>query len=75
MKSCATIVTEANEFVRSIHDRMPAILERGDFHAWLTGGAGSIRIVETRSERPSAKVAGIEASEQQLHERRGCDVD
>jgi putative SOS response-associated peptidase YedK len=40
VKSCTMIITAANDFVRSIHDRMPVILERGDFDAWLTGGAG-----------------------------------
>jgi putative SOS response-associated peptidase YedK len=35
------IITEANDFVGEVHDRMPVILEIGDFDAWLTGGAGS----------------------------------
>jgi putative SOS response-associated peptidase YedK len=33
--SCAIITTEANELMRGIHDRMPVILEPGDFDAWL----------------------------------------
>lgn len=32
----ATIITtDANEFMRGVHDRMPMILERGDWEAWL----------------------------------------
>jgi putative SOS response-associated peptidase YedK len=34
------IVTAANEFARRIHDRMPVLLGRDDFDAWLTGKAG-----------------------------------
>jgi putative SOS response-associated peptidase YedK len=34
------IVTAANDFTRSIHDRMPVFLGRHDLDAWLTGKAG-----------------------------------
>jgi putative SOS response-associated peptidase YedK len=34
------IITEANEFVGELHDRMPVILEPEQFEAWLTGAAG-----------------------------------
>jgi putative SOS response-associated peptidase YedK len=33
--SCTIIVTGANAFTRSIHDRMPVLLEPADFAAWL----------------------------------------
>lgn len=33
--SCTIIVTEANEAVRSIHERMPVILDPADYEAWL----------------------------------------
>jgi putative SOS response-associated peptidase YedK len=35
IESCTIIVTEANEPVRAIHDRMPVVLERKDYAAWL----------------------------------------
>lgn len=35
IESCAVITTEANEFVREIHDRMPVILEEEKVSAWL----------------------------------------
>ena len=34
------IITDANEFVGELHDRMPVILEPKQFQASLTGGAG-----------------------------------
>ncbi len=36
--SCTIIVTDANELMRPIHDRMPVILEPGDFGRWLDPG-------------------------------------
>ena len=34
------IVTEANQFVAKLHDRMPVIFEPEQFEPWLTGAAG-----------------------------------
>ena len=38
LESCAVLTTGANEVVAPIHDRMPAILDRADFEAWLDPG-------------------------------------
>jgi putative SOS response-associated peptidase YedK len=35
LESCSIIVTEANELMRPIHDRMPVILAPGNWDAWL----------------------------------------
>jgi len=35
IESCTIIVTDANELVQEIHDRMPVILGREDHAAWL----------------------------------------
>ncbi|MBL1264026.1 SOS response-associated peptidase [Methylomicrobium sp. RS1] len=35
IESCTIIVTEANDLMRPIHDRMPVILPSGDWSAWL----------------------------------------
>jgi len=35
IESCAIITTAPNELCAQIHDRMPAILDRGDYRAWL----------------------------------------
>jgi putative SOS response-associated peptidase YedK len=37
MRSCAMVVTDANEFVAGIQDRMPVILEPKDFEQWERG--------------------------------------
>ncbi|HEV8066882.1 MAG TPA: SOS response-associated peptidase [Planctomycetaceae bacterium] len=35
IESCSIIVTEANELVRPIHDRMPVIMAHEDYARWL----------------------------------------
>jgi putative SOS response-associated peptidase YedK len=35
IESCSIIVTEANELIRPIHDRMPVILADADYTTWL----------------------------------------
>ena len=39
--SCTIIATDANELTRPIHDRMPVILDKADFAAWLSGTGGT----------------------------------
>jgi putative SOS response-associated peptidase YedK len=34
------IITEPNNFVAGVHDRMPVILEKDQWDAWLSGDAG-----------------------------------
>jgi putative SOS response-associated peptidase YedK len=42
LKSCTIIVTEPNKIAAQIHDRMPVILERDDFDAWLHDGGTAL---------------------------------
>jgi putative SOS response-associated peptidase YedK len=35
IESCAILTTEANAFVRPIHNRMPVIVEPGNYDLWL----------------------------------------
>jgi putative SOS response-associated peptidase YedK len=35
IESCAIIVTEANDLMKAIHDRMPVILSSGDYETWM----------------------------------------
>lgn len=35
IESCTILTTEANTFVRPIHNRMPVIVEPGDYNLWL----------------------------------------
>jgi putative SOS response-associated peptidase YedK len=39
--SCTIIVTDANVFTRTIHDRMPVILDPENIGPWLKGDAGT----------------------------------
>ena len=36
-RSCTMIITEANDFVGEVHDRMPALLNPEQFDDWLSG--------------------------------------
>lgn len=35
VESCSIIVTESNDLIRPIHDRMPVILHPSDYDTWL----------------------------------------
>ena len=38
LRTCTLITTEANELMAPIHDRMPVVLRRQDYEAWLSPG-------------------------------------
>jgi putative SOS response-associated peptidase YedK len=40
LKSCTMIITEPNDFVAEVHDRMPVLLAEKDFESWLSGSGG-----------------------------------
>jgi putative SOS response-associated peptidase YedK len=40
LKSCTMIITEPNEFVAEVHDRMPVLLTEQEFEPWLGGTTG-----------------------------------
>src|ERR1700689_5066275 len=40
LKSCTMIITEPNEFVAEVHDRMPVLLTEDQFDPWLRAEAG-----------------------------------
>ncbi len=44
--SCAIIVTQANELIGAIHDRMPVILDPADYELWLDPDAKEPHLVE-----------------------------
>jgi putative SOS response-associated peptidase YedK len=35
------LIAAANDFVGTVHDRMPVLLQSKDFDRWLTGNAGT----------------------------------
>ncbi len=50
LKSCAMIITSANDFVGQVHDRMPALLKPFQFDAWLTARVGLEALKPVASE-------------------------
>ena len=48
LKSCSMLITEPNDFVAEVHDRMPVVLESKDFASWLNEAGPALR-------RPAAK--------------------
>jgi len=40
VRSCTMIITEPNDFVAQVHDRMPVLLTERQFDPWLSGEAG-----------------------------------
>lgn len=45
IKSCAIITTNANEFLKDVHDRMPVILPREKENVWLDPDAEITRLL------------------------------
>ena len=42
LKSCTMIITEPNQFVAEVHDRMPALLAEKDYEPWLREGGKAL---------------------------------
>jgi putative SOS response-associated peptidase YedK len=40
IKSCTMIISEPNDFVAEVHDRMPVLLAPEQFEHWLSGNMG-----------------------------------
>jgi putative SOS response-associated peptidase YedK len=49
--STTMIITDANDFVSPIHDRMPVLLEPDQFAQWLAGEAGTEILVPAATDR------------------------
>jgi putative SOS response-associated peptidase YedK len=45
-KSCTMVITEPNKFAAEVHDRMPAILEKDQFDAWLDQDAVPVALLK-----------------------------
>ena len=54
VESFTIIVTEANELIRVIHDRMPVILDAADYDEWLQGSDGEHLLKPFSSDRMAA---------------------
>jgi putative SOS response-associated peptidase YedK len=47
VETCSLITTEANELCAEVHDRMPVILDPGNYDAWLDFGNGDTASLQT----------------------------
>ena len=45
IKSCSILTTTPNAVTSSVHDRMPVILDRGDYDLWLDPGMTNVEAV------------------------------
>jgi putative SOS response-associated peptidase YedK len=50
IKSCAMIITEPNEFVAEVHDRMPVLLKPEQFDYWLRGNMGVEELIPASND-------------------------
>ncbi len=63
IESCTIIVTEPNELVRPIHDRMPVILSPQDFDLWLDPAVDDVgRLEALLRPAPAADLEAIAVS-------------
>jgi putative SOS response-associated peptidase YedK len=58
LKSCTMLITEPNNFVAEVHDRMPVVLESKDFVSWLQERTS---LAQTRGKLRAATLAGVDA--------------
>lgn len=49
--SCTIVVTAANALTRTIHDRMPVVLDKADIGAWLDGTADTALLKPAAEDR------------------------
>ncbi len=64
VETCTIIATNANELVGQLHDRMPLIIQPGDYGAWLDASNPKARIAEALSVRTYALLPCKCASQQ-----------
>jgi putative SOS response-associated peptidase YedK len=60
VRTCAIITTESNDDLKTIHDRMPVIINRKDYALWLE--SENIDRKEFRSMFPSDNTPDLEIS-------------
>jgi putative SOS response-associated peptidase YedK len=65
IESCTIITTEANDFMRPLHSRMPVILDPENYAAWCQGTRTFTQLVDTnlyaqnRSLRTTRSICGL----------------
>lgn len=63
-RSCAIVTTGASRSLASLHDRMPVILEKGDWAAWLSanGDPGLLRSLMVSARDDLLEIVRVAAS-------------
>lgn len=56
VESCTIIVTQANELIAHIHDRMPVIVDRGDYEQWLDPEQGKEALLSMLKPYPEKEM-------------------
>jgi putative SOS response-associated peptidase YedK len=62
VESCAVITTEANEVVQPVHNRMPVILRREDFGAWLDPATPAEKLLGLLGPYPAEEMVAVPVS-------------
>jgi len=63
LKTCAIITTEANELLKPVHHRMPAIVPKGLIDLWLDPQSDLKRLSEVLKPYPSEELEAYEVSQ------------
>ena len=62
LKSCAMIITEPNDFVAEVHNRMPVFLTPDRFGHWLGGDMGVEELRPAPSLAPNTGPTDVRVS-------------
>ena len=57
VETCTIVTTAANEFAAKYHDRMPVVVDPGDYSLWLDPASATDRLLPLLDSRP---IAGME---------------
>jgi putative SOS response-associated peptidase YedK len=58
--TCCIITTDANSLVGSIHNRMPAIIPRSDYSAWLSNDTPAEELRAMLKPYPAEEMEAVE---------------
>ena len=76
IESCTIVVTDANDLLRPVHDRMPVILAPADYAGWLDSKSenkdGLLEMLKRRKPSALVDASGLPASQQPAQRRTGA---
>ena len=75
--TCTMIITEANDFVAGVHDRMPVLLEEKQVDQWLDNGVVPTSLLKVLKPAASASLRATrqQAGQQFARRRQRRDAD